>query len=163
MSPLNLFNDQTGDCKSFLAQLWGGAVTGDWELLASMNFSQLAKAAQPCWLFSHADGVVLNEECLLPPSLLWLPPLWSWVLALGWLAQGCGVSRDSPGTHLSCVQPQTAHPKEQFCSLPSQLPSILLSPHVPAGMAVLLLSMPVASAWLCWQLLSVPPLSTTVA
>lgn len=81
-----------------------------------------------------------------------------WVLALGWLAQGCGVSRDSPGIHLSCVQPQTGHTmlsKEQFCSLPSQLPSILLSPHVPAGLAVLLLSMPMALVWLCWQLLSV--------
>lgn len=50
---------QTGGCKSFLAQFWGWAVTGDWELLVGMNFPQLAKAAQPCWLLSHSNVVAL--------------------------------------------------------------------------------------------------------
>lgn len=53
--------------------------------------------------------------------------------------------------------------KEQVCSLPSQLPGVLLSPHVPAGMTVLLPSMPMAAMCLCRQLLSIPFLSTTMA
>lgn len=58
LSPLNL-PSALGGCKSFLAQLWGWVVTGDCKLLASMNFPQVAMAAQPCWLLSHADVVAL--------------------------------------------------------------------------------------------------------
>lgn len=86
-----------------------------------------------------------------------------------WLWAGCPRAVVSVGTALepnSAVFGLTLHtpcgPRSDFHGLPSQHPSLLLSPHVPAGMAVLP-SMPMAAEWLHLQLLSVSFLSTTMA